>query len=90
VYVQTDTSGLYQVGAPFVAPAVKRAPIAPAQNGDRAQEDRRQNQQRQDGAAANGSVFRTLLSDATSANLTKALGKTPEIAATESTQFVRA
>ncbi len=89
MYVQPDSSGLNHLGAPLTAPAVKRAPIAPAQNGDRAQEDRRQRQEDQQSAAKNGAVFRTLLSETTSANLAQALGATPEISKADSSQFIR-
>jgi len=73
VVVQTDYSGLSQVGAPIVAPA-KRVVVTPAREGDRAQEDRRQ-QQNQNSSKDGKSVFRTLLSEATLAGLNAASSK---------------
>lgn len=87
--VQPDTSGLYNVGAVFVPTPVKRVPVAPPQSGDRAQEDRRQNQSGNESAGQNKAVFRSILSDATAAGLTRELGKPSDIGAISATDFVR-
>ena len=93
MYVQTDYSGLQQAGSPIVGPAIKRAPVAPAREGDRAQEDRRQQQSSQQGQKDERSVFRTLLSESTLAGLTSTSAQTVKtadpIAASEKTKFIR-
>lgn len=81
--VQTDYSGLSQVGAPIVAPT-KRVVVTPAREGDRAQEDRRQ-QQNQNSSKDGKSVFRTLLSEATLAGLNAASSKPENYSASSTT-----
>lgn len=93
MHVQTDYSGLNQTGAPHVGLAVKRVVATPAREGDRAQEDRRQ-QQNEQGAQKEGKpVFRTLLTEGTLAGLNAASSKpsqTIEANETRSTpQFIR-
>lgn len=93
MYVQTDHLGATQFGGPFVAAAPKRPSVVPAREGDRAQEDRRQQQDNQNSQQGRGSVFRTLLSETTLANVNAATakqGKTAApISAIDRTEFLR-
>ena len=74
--IHTDYSGLQANGAPHVAPPPKRAAAAPLRDGDRSQEDRRQNQNGEGAAKDGRPVFRTLFTDATQAGLTAAASTT--------------
>lgn len=93
MHVQTDHLGLNQAGAPFVAATVKRPVVTPARDGDRAQEDRRQQQENQSDQRDGKPVFRTLLTEATLAGLNAASSKQyktlPPIAQVEQPEFVR-
>ena len=93
MHVQTDYSGLNQTGGIHVVLAAKRVVATPAREGDRAQEDRRQ-QQNDQGAQKDGKqVFRTLLTEGTLAGLNAASSRppqTPDSNQTSSqTQFIR-
>lgn len=94
MYVQTDHLGLNQVGAPFVTAAAKRPVMTPVRDGDRAQEDRRQQQDNGSGRKDGKPVFRTLLTEATLAGLTAASSRRTEstfdISGVERPKFVRA
>lgn len=89
MYVQPDSTGPLNIGAPYVAPPIKRAPVSPAQQGDRAQEDRRENQSGTGGAGQNKAVFRSLLANATAADLTRELGRQPDAATLSASEFIR-
>lgn len=71
--VQTDQLGLSQFGVPVVAPP-KRVVVTPAREGDRAQEDRRQ-QHNQDAQKDSRPVFKTLLTESTLAGLNATASK---------------
>lgn len=94
MYVQTDHLGLNQVGAPFVTAAVKRPAVTPVRDGDRAQEDRRQQQDNADGRKDGKPVFRALLTESTIAGLNAASSprpqKTFDVSAVAPPKFVRA
>lgn len=94
MYVQTDHLGLNQVGAPFVTAAAKRPVVTPARDGDRAQEDRRQQQDNGNGQKDGKPVFRTLLTESTLAGLNAASSRRPEatfnLSEVERPKFVRA
>ncbi|MBT4739049.1 MAG: hypothetical protein HN793_05520 [Rhodospirillaceae bacterium] len=93
MHVQTDYSGLNQTGAPLGGLAAKRVVATPAREGDRAQEDRRQQQNDQGAQKDSRPVFRTLLTEGTLAGLNAASSKsakTPDSNETLSqTQFIR-
>lgn len=74
MYVQTDQLGINQIGAPLVA-AVKKPVVTPAREGDRAQEDRRRQQDNESGQKDGRPVFKTLLTETTLAGLNAASAK---------------
>ena len=67
--INTEFSGLQPNGAPVAAPAPKRAAATLLRDGDRTQEDRRQNQNDQDTLQDGSPVFKTLFTEATLAGL---------------------
>ncbi|NKB45396.1 MAG: hypothetical protein GKS03_14085 [Alphaproteobacteria bacterium] len=93
MHVQTDYSGLNQTGALHTGFAAKRVVATPAREGDRAQEDRRQQQNEQGSQKEGRPVFRTLLTEGTLAGLNAASSKpSTTIDSSEaqgSTRFIR-
>lgn len=93
MYVQTDQFGIQQLGVPITA-AVKKPVVTPAKEGDRSQEDRRQQREEQTASQDSRPVFRSLLTESTLAGLNASASNSTQdfkvVEAIERTEFVRA